>query len=479
MKTKRRDFLKLAGAASLAFIGKGVVARAEDPPLVDQTDLVELNRRYQQAHRQSFNMAGYAAPPISTVRVGIIGMGNRGPSHLSNLSRFEGVEIRALCDLRPERVEAAGRQAERLGHKPELYGGSEHEWKKLCERADLDLVFVTTPYYLHAAMSIYAMNQGKHAATEVPAAGTMEECWQLVQTAERTRKHLIMLENYAFLEFQLLTLSMARQGFFGEVVHGDCAYNTSKMANNFSKTTYWNMWWLRQYAARRGNIYPTHGLGPVCQVMDINRGDRLDFLVSVESKDFMMAKKARELAQSDKAFEEFANKQYRGNMNTTVIRTVQGRTIMLQHDATSPSPHSLIHGIYGTQGAALFDPPPPRLANGRHEWVSDQEFADLKKKYTPALYRKMGEVAASSGHWGSDLLIDWHLIDCLHNGLPLDQDVYDAAAWSSIVPLSQWSVLNRSYPITIPDFTAGAWKTNPRNMDIELAHGGATTRVIT
>jgi len=394
------------------------------------------------------------------------------------LRRIEGVEIKALCDLRPERVKAVARQLEKSGHTPVLYAGSENEWKKLCERQDLDLVVVTTPYYLHAPMAIYAMNQGKHVASEVPAAGTLEECWQLVQTAERTRKHLMMLENYAFLEFQLLTLSMARQGFFGEVVHGECAYNTSKMKNNFGKNFYWNMWWLRQYAARRGNIYPTHGLGPVCQIMNINRGDRLDFLVSVESGDFMMARKAKELAQSDAFYREFAGKEYRGNMNVTLIRTVQGRTIMLQHDATSPSPHNLIHGIYGTAGAASFDPPPPRLATGNHQWVSAEEFARLKAKYSPTIFKRMGELASQSGHGGSDLLIVWHLIDCLHNGLPLDQDVYDAAALSSIIPLSQWSVLNRSNSIAVPDFTAGAWKTNPPNMDIELKHGGATTKVI-
>jgi hypothetical protein len=478
MKTKRRDFLKLTGVVGLSFATKGAVGHAAESPLADPADLVRLNRKYERSHKQQFNMAGYAAPKLSTVRVGIIGLGNRGPGHMGVLNRLDGVEIKALCDLRPERVEMARKALEKTAHRPALYAGSEDEWKKLCERDDIDLVYVTTPFYLHARMAIYAMNQGKHVATEVPAAGTMEECWQLVQTAEKTRKHLMMLENYAFMEFQLLTLSMARQGFFGEVVHADCAYNTSKMNNNFGKTTYWNMWWLRQYAARRGNIYPTHGLGAVCQIMDINRGDRLDFLVSVESKDFMMAKKARELAEHDDFFKEFAGKEYRGNMSTTVIRTVQGRTIMLQHDATSPSPHSLIHGVYGTQGAALYDPPPPRLAAGNHEWVSPEKFAALKEKYTPALYKRMGELASNSGHGGSDLLEDWHLIDCLHNGLPLDEDVYDAAAWSSIVPLSQWSVLNRSNSIAIPDFTAGAWKTNPPNMDIEFKHGGSNTKVI-
>jgi hypothetical protein len=473
-RTKRRSFLKITGVAGLGFINKGVVGEAAEWPLADKTDLAQLGKQYQASHKQQFNMAGYAAPNLGAVRVGIIGLGNRGPAHMGLLSRLEGVEIKALCDLLPERAAAAKKQLEKTGHHPELYAGSEDEWKKLCERKDLDLVIVTTPFYMHACMSIYAMNQGKHVATEVPAAATLEECWQLVQTAERARKHLMMLGNCAYMEFQLLTLNMARQGFFGEVVHADCAYNTSKMKNNFSKTTYWNMWWLRQYAARRGNIYPTHGLGPVCQIMDINRGDRLDFLVSIESKDFMMATRADELAREDSFYKEFAGKEYRGNMNTTVIRTVQGRTIMLQHDATSPSPHAVMHGIYGTQGAALLDPPPPRLAVGNHLWVSPKEFDALKTKYTPPISKRLGDIAKGSSHGGADLLIDWRLVDCLRNGLPLDQDVYDAVTWSCIVPLSQWSVLNRSNSIAVPDFTAGAWKTNPRNMDIELKNGGNT-----
>ena len=444
---------------------------------IEQPDLLEINRRYAESHRQRFNMAGYAGPKMGTVRVGIIGLGNRGPGHLRNLIQIEGVEIRGLADKNPASVEAALKYIENTDHSPVLYTGGEDEWKKLCEQSDLDLVFVTTPFYLHAPMAIYAMEQGKHVASEVPAAATLEECWQLVQTAEETRRHLMMLENYSYMPFHLLTINMARRGFFGEVVHGDGAYNTSKMSNNFGKDFYSDMWWLRQYAGRRGNIYPTHGLGPICQIMDINRGDRLDYLVSVESNDFMMAKRAAELAVSDPDFEKFAGLEYRGNINTTVIRTVRGRTIMLQHDATTPSPHNLIHGIHGTRGAALYDPAPPRISKGDHQWANPEEFAALEQKYTPEIYRRVGAVARSSGHGGSDMLMDWHLIDCLRNGLPLDQDVYDAAAWSSIVSLSQWSVLNRSSAIDIPDFTAGAWKTNPHNMDIELANGGSTTKI--
>ncbi len=286
-----------------------------------------------------------------------------------------------------------------------------------------------------------------------------------------------MMENISYMPFQLLTLNMARKGFFGEVVHCECAYNASKMKNNFNKNFYWEMWWLKQYATRKGNIYPTHGLGPVCQIMDINRGDKMNFLVSVESKDFMMAAKAKELADKDDFYKPFVGHDYRGNMNTTMIKTAKGRTILLQHDATSPSCDHYIHGIYGTKGSARYDPQPPRISTGNHKWASPEQFEQIKEKYTPALFKKLHEAAKGSGHGGSDLLIDWRLIDCLRNGLPLDQDVYDAAAWSSIIPLSEWSVKNNSNSIQIPDFTAGSWKTNKRNMDTELEKGG-TTKVI-
>jgi len=475
MKTKRRDFLKLTGIAGLSILSKSTIkGYASESENSDKTDIAQLNKKYKKNHKQKFNMSGYSAPKIEAVRIGIIGLGQGGPAHMGNMSRIEGVEIKGLCDIRPQRAEEAKKRLENTGHNPEIYTGSKDEWKKLCQRDDIDLVVVTTPWYMHAAMSVYAMNHGKHVATEVPAAGTIEECWELVETAERTRKHLMMMENYCYMPFQLLSLNMARQGFFGEIVHGDCAYNTSKMGNNFNKNLYWDMWWLKQYAGRKGNIYPTHGLGPVAQIMDINRGDKFNFLVSVESKDFMMAAKAEELAATDDFFKPFVGKDYRGNMNITTIKTAKGRTIMLQHDATSPSPHNLIHGIYGTKGAALLDPAPARISAGNHEWASPEEFGTIQEKYTPSLFKKMSELAKNSGHGGSDLLIGWHLIDCLHNGLPLDQDVYDAAAWSSIVPLSEWSVKNNSNSIEIPDFTAGAWETNERNMDIELKRGGST-----
>ncbi len=474
MKNNRRDFIKMSGIAGLGIAGGIMNGYASDRMNPSDSDLNQDIQDHEKKYQQHFNMSGFAAPKISTVRIGIIGLGQRGPSHVKTMSRIDGVEIKALCDLRPEKAIEAKKLFENTDHNPELYSGSKEEWKKLCRRDDLDLIIITTPWYMHAEMAVYAMEKGKHVASEVPAAATIDEAWKLVETAERTRKHCMMLENYSYMPFHLLTLNMARNGFFGEIVHADCAYNTSKMGNNFNKKMYWDMWWLRQYGSRKGNIYPTHGLGPVAQMMDINRGDKFEFLVSVESNDFMMKAKAKELASTDSFFDEFATMDYRGNMSTTIIKTTKGRTIMLQHDATSPSPHNMIHGIYGTKGSALYDPQPPRISTGNHKWASAKEFEEIKEKYSPEIFHKMDELSKNSGHGGSDLKIDWHLIDCLHNGLPLDQDVYDAAAWSSILPLTDWSVRNNSNSIKIPDFTAGSWKTNKRNMDINLEKGGNT-----
>jgi len=456
------------------------------PSWQTQPDPAIVNREGAKNHVQRHNMAGFRAPKLDTVRVGVIGLGNRGPNHLKALVQIGNVEIRALCDKNPAQIERGLVWARGAGHTPEIYTEGEDEWKKLCEQADIDLVYVCTPFPLHAPMSIYAMRQGKHVASEVPAVGSLEECWELVRTAEETRRQFMMLENYSYMDFHLQTIRMAREGFFGEIVHGEGAYNTSKLDNclgvkgqpSFGKGIYSDWWWLKAYAERRGNLYPTHGLGPVAQVMDINRGDRLDYLVSMEGADFTYGPKARELAaEAPEFYDEFSRLDYRGNMNSTLIRTVKGRTILLQHDAHTPQPHNLIHAIYGTKGCARFDPEPPRLSTGGH-WVGAEECAALRERFTPELLRRLAAASAGHGHGGSDLRMNWHLIDCLRHGLPLPQDVYDAVAWSCLVPLTQWSATHRSQAVEVPDFTAGAWESNPRNMDIDLANGGGDTPIL-
>jgi hypothetical protein len=391
------------------------------------------------------------------------------------MNHIEGVEIKALCDIRPERIDFVKKQLAGSIHQPFCYTGTEDGWKKLCERDDIDLVYIATPWYLHTPMAVYALNHGKHVCTEVPAATTLEECWQLVEASERNRRHCMMLENCCYDFFELLTLNMARQGFFGEIIHGEGAYIHDLLEGNFSKTKYYKLWRLKQNY-RKGNLYPTHGLGPICQIMNINRGDQMDFLVSVSGDDFMMAEMARKLAANDEFYKEFADKTYRGNINTTTIKTMKGRTIMVQHDVSSPRPYSRIHLVSGTKAVASKYPEPARISKG-HEWVSAEEMKELEQKYAPKIVTKIGELAKKvGGHGGMDFMMDWRTIDCLRNGLPLDQDVYDAALWSSIAPLSEFSVANRSESIDVPDFTCGSWKNN-QPVDISLIDGG-TTKVI-
>ena len=266
---------------------------------------------------------------------------------------------------------------------------------------------------------------------------------------------------------------MARQGFFGEIVHTEGAYIHDLLVNNFGKDSYSDMWRLRENYERNGNLYPTHGLGPVCQILNINRGDKMDYLTSMSSNDFQMGKMAAELAEKDNFFNQYTSGTFRGNMNTTTIKTNKGKTIMVQHDVTSPRPYSRIHLVSGTDGVARKYPLPGKIAKG-HSWFDADEMKVLEEQYTPPIVKLVGDMAKKvGGHGGMDFMMDWRLIDCLRNGIALDQDVYDAALWSVITPLSEWSVANRSNSIDVPDFSNGAWETNTP-VDITLSQGGTT-----
>jgi predicted dehydrogenase len=468
MKSNRRNFLRLSGLAGIGLAGGGIINGNAAVSTADE--ITKSHRPIQRANH--FNMSGYAAPKIETVRIGFVGLGNRGPGAVNRMSKIDGVEIKALCDVRPERAQKVKKSLEKTNHRPDLYTAGENDWKKMCERKDLDLIYITTPWSMHAPMAIYAMEQGKHAASEVPAAVTLDQCWQLVETSEKTRRHCMILENCCYDFFELLTLNMARQGFFGEIVHAEGAYIHHLLEDNFDKEKYTDMWRLKENL-RNGNLYPTHGLGPIAQVMNVNRGDRMDYLVSVSSNDFMMGEMAKKLAEQDGFYKPYVNKTFRGNMNTTTIRTVNGKTMIVQHDVTSPRPYSRIHLVSGTKGTAL-KYPQPAISRGHEGWVTPEEFKVLEEKFAPAIVTRVGEMAKEiGGHGGMDFLMDWRMIDCLRNGIALDIDVYDAAAWSAVAPLSEMSVANRAKTIDIPDFTSGSWKTNSP-VDITLAKGGNT-----
>ena len=462
MKSNRRNFIKYSSLTGISIAGASALKAGD-----------EMKLNLPVSNPSHFNMSGFSAPKLDKVRIGFIGLGNRGPGAVERMSHIEGTEIKALCDIRPVKVNAVKKSLEGSIHNPDIYTGKEDEWKKLCDRKDIDLVYIATPWALHTPMAVYAMNQGKHVCVEVPAAKTIEECWQLVTTSERTKKHCIILENCCYDFFELLTLNMTRQGLFGDIIHGEGAYIHTLIESNFSKNNYYDMWRLKENF-RNGNLYPTHGLGPIAQVLNINRGDKMDYLVAVSGRDFQMATKANELASTDEFYKQFSGKKYRGNMNTTTIRTNKGATIMLQHDVTSPNVYSRIHKISGTKGSCIKYPSPGRIAFGHEGWLDDIEYKKMEDKYTPDIVKKVGEMAKQvGGHGGMDFLMDWRTIDCLRNGLPVDMNVYDAALWSSIAPLSEWSVSHRSNSIDIPDFTSGSWKTN-QPVDNTLEKGGNT-----
>lgn len=420
---------------------KNTVEYSEPPRPKGQADVLQLK-----------------CDPIDTVRIAIIGLGMRGSEAVRRYLYIDGVKVTALCDILPDRVDSCNYVLIKNGKPMAKKYSGEFGWKQVCESDDVDLVYVCTHWQLHTPIAVYAMEHGKHVALEVPAALTIDECWQLVNTAEKTRRHCMMLENCCYDFFELATLNMAQQGLFGEVIHTEAAYIHDLRWLNFDeKTGYWDMWRLKYNTDHTGNPYPTHGLGPVCQVLNIHRGDRMNYLVSVSTDQFGMTTYAKEKFGDES---EYGKTPYKlGDMNTTLIRTLKGKTIMIQHDITSPRPYNRIHMISGTKGFAQ-KYPEPRIAiePKGHSFLNNQKRDSLLEIYEHPFSKEIGELARKvGGHGGMDFIMDYRLIYCLRNGLPLDEDVYDAAEWSCIIELSEKSVLNGSIPVKIPDFTRGAW----------------------
>ena len=396
--------------------------------------------------------------PIDTVRIGFIGLGMRGSGAIYRYTFLDGVKIVALCDVVPENVEKAQKVLRDKGlPKADVYTGAE-DWKKMCERDDIDLIYVCTHWDLHTPIAVYAMEHGKHVATEVPAALTIKQCWELVNTAEKTRKHCMQLENCNYDFFELATLNMAQQGLFGEIVHCEGAYIHDLRWLNFDENGYWNMWRLKHLEETDGNTYPTHGLGPISHLMNIHRGDKMNYITSMSSDQFGMTAYAKEKFGEDS---DYAKREYKkGDINTSLIKTSKGKTIMLQHDVTNPRPYSRLHTVSGTKGFAQKYPKQGiALEPNAHSFMSDNQLDSLLTLYTHPIVVDIEEKAKEvGGHGGMDFIMDYRLIYCLRNGLPLDEDVYDAAEWSSIIELSRLSVENQSMPIVVPDFTRGAYK---------------------
>ncbi len=408
---------------------------------------------------------GLKITPLKTVRTAFIGLGARGSGHLRTMMSLGGVEVTAVCDNHaPTLARALKSVADAKRPAPASFGNGDADYKRMLERDDIDIVIISTPWEVHARMCVDTMLAGKHAMVEVPAALTVDECWELVDTAERTQKNCMMMENCCYGREELIALNMCRLGVLGELLHGEAAYLHDLRGQMHEVEHGTGSWRTYHYIKRNGNLYPTHGLGPVAQYMNINRGDRFDYLSAVASPAIGRELYAKAKFPADHKWNK-VNKWNCGDINTTMIKTALGRSIMVQFDETSPRPYSRLNLIQGTKGT--FAGYPSRLAiEGEtpnvHGWVEGDKLKPYFDKYEHPLWKKMGEAAEKSGgHGGMDFLMLWRMVYCLRNGEPLDQDVYDAASWSVIGPLSEKSIANRSNSVDVPDFTRGRWKTTP------------------
>ncbi len=449
MKTTSFKFLLMACLLLVIADGSAQMIKTPAPARAKgQTDVLRL-----------------ATTPIPIVRVAFIGLGMRGSDAVERMTHIEGVEIVALCDMVEKNTQSANAVLAKLGlPKAKEFFGDENAWKKVTALPNVDLVYVATDWLHHAAIGVQAMKDGKHVAIEVPGALTMKEIWELIDTSEKTRKHCMQLENCVYDFFELTTLNMVQQGVFGEILHAEGSY-IHGLQPYWGE--YWNNWRMDYNKKHRGDLYATHGMGPACLALNIHRGDKMNYLVSMDTK--AVGNPAYIKEKSGEVVKDFRN----GDHTMTMIRTENGKTIQIQHDVTSPRPYSRMYQLSGTNGFANkyplegyaldsktvgADVAPNYQKLSAHSFMPEEVKKALMEKYKHPIVKGIEEKAKEvGGHGGMDFIMDFRLIYCLQKGLPLDMDVYDLAEWSCLGPLTEISLDNNSAPIQIPDFTRGGW----------------------
>ena len=441
-----RSFVALAASVML-------LASCSEP-----SGIIHLETPARPAGQQ--DMLQFAADPIPDVGIGVVDLGMRGSHAVRRLMKVPGCHIAALCDVETDRGESSLSDVRARGFEANVYAGEEDSYKALCEDPSVDLVYICTDWIHHVPVALYAMEHGKHVAIEVPSAETLQACWDLVNTSERTRRHCMILENCCYDFFELTALEMARQGVFGEIIHAEGAYNHFLGPFWYE---YWNNWRLDFNQKHRGDLYPTHGFGPVCQALNIHRGDRLTTLVAMDTDPFNGPRDAKAVGMG----EDFAN----GDVTMTMLRTAKGKTILIEHDVLTPRPYNRMYQLVGTYG--YIGKYPIGQVCLQEELAADADYENLARETVysgaqldslMALYPSpilTPEFAATAkkvgGHGGMDYIMDYRLIYCLNNGLPLDMDVYDLAEWCCVTELSRISLENGCVPVEVPDFTRGAW----------------------
>ncbi len=451
----RRNFLKKTALSATAISSAGII-----PNSLHALPARPIYSQY---------MGGFKAPPLETVRIAIIGVGARGPGHLKLAASLEGTEIVAICDLYEDLVVKWSEEAKKIGkgdrhQNVQNYYGEEDAWKKMLQETRPDMVFIATNWANHAPMAIETMKQGAHALVEVPLALTLKELWEIVDTSEKMQKHCMMMENVNYGRDELLFLNMCRQGVIGELLHGEAAYIHDLRFQMQEVERGTGSWRTPHYAKRNGNLYPTHGLGPVAQYMNLGRQeDSFKSLVSYSSPAL-----GRSLYAQDNFPKDHKWNQYNftgGDINTSILKTEMGRTILVQWDETSPRPYTRLNLIQGTKGTLAGFPTRVALENGfedistdHHKWIDGENMQRIYEKYDHPLYKRLSSSTSTSGHGGMDGIMIYRIIECLQKGEPLDQNVYEGCFWSAVAPLSEASVLQEGMPQKFPDFTRGKWK---------------------
>lgn len=421
------------------------------------------------------SVLGLTTEKMPVVRVAFVGLGMRGPGAVERFTYIPGTQIVALCDYEAKRAEACQRFLKKAGLPPaDIYSGATG-YEELCRRPDIDLVYVATDWDHHFPVAKCALENGKHTAIEVPSAMNLEQCWELIELSEKTRKHCMILENCCYDWYELNALNMAQHGVFGEVLRAEGAY-----IHNLDD--FWGYYWsnpngtdpeklgwrMKYNMENRGDVYATHGLGPVAQVLNIHRGDRFTTLVAMDTKavhgpDYVEAKTGKRPAN-------FRN----GDQTTTLMRTANGKVVEIQHNVMNPQPYNRLYKLTGTKGYATKYPEQhfaldksqlnasgvaPKVDDlSSHGFLPKAEHDALMQKYQHPIITKYGAMAQKvGGHGGMDFFMDARLVYCLQNGLPLDMDVYDLAEWCCLAELGSLSMDNNCASVAFPDFTRGEW----------------------
>lgn len=416
---------------------------------------------------------GALGRPRERLRVGLIGTGMRGQVLLSELLKQDGVDIAAICDIERYMLDRALAQLSTAGRRaPQVYTGSVDAWRDMLARARLDAVLIATPWELHAPQAIAAMEAKVAVGCEVVAGITLQDHWDVLRAQQRTGTPYMLLENVCYRRDVLAVLQMVRQGLFGELVHVQGGYEHDLRAVKFNsgepgkpygggaefgERGWSEAKWRTPHSVRRnGELYPSHGIGPCAQWLDIHRGNRFTRLTSHASQ----ARGLHEyvVAQGGPDHPNAAVEFALGDVVTTQIGCEQGQTILLTHDTSLPRPYSLGFRVQGT-GGIWMDLNQSIYLEGRspqpHQWEPAQAWLE---RHDHPLWRRLGERAAGGGHGGMDFFVVHAFVEALKAGAPMPIDIYDAVAWSAITPLSEASIADGSRTLEFPDFSEGAWR---------------------